>query len=155
MFGCTRCPAGQDACRRCATRLCGEHVPFANERCAECELAFHESRDSLRLWAWFVVGFYVPWALFVAIYEHLPSWSARSGGVRAITTGVPMLDVVIMFTVMAVFAGKGAMGVREWLHRRKFLAQSAQPLDDLVARGEPLLDQQREQLAEDVLVARD
>ena len=155
MFGCTRCPAGQDRCPRCAARLCIEHVPFGNERCTACEIAFQDSRHSLRLWAWFVVGFYVPWALFVAIYEHLPSWSARSGGVRAITTGVPMLDVVIMFSVMAVFAGKGAMGLRESLHRRSFLAQSAKSLDDLVARGEPLLDEKREQLAQDVLVARD
>jgi hypothetical protein len=70
---------------------------------------------------WFAAGFAVPWILFLGIYEHLPSWSERSGGARAITTGVPMLDVLIMFTIMAVFAGKGAMGLRAAFHRGKFM----------------------------------
>lgn len=122
MFGCTHCPAGRDVCPRCARRLCGEHVPFGNEVCAECELAYQESRGTLKRWAWFLAGFALPWIFLAGIAKHLPSWSARSGGPRAITTGVPMLDVLIIFTVIAVFAGKAAIGIREAFHRRTFLA---------------------------------
>ncbi len=98
-----------------------DHGTLPGDACAECELAYHESRDKLKMGLWFVIGFAVPWILFAGVYEHLPSWDARSGGVRAITTGIPMLDVIIMFTVMAVFAGKGAMGLRSAFHRGQFM----------------------------------
>lgn len=125
MFGCTRCPTGHGTCPRCSTRICMEHVPFGGDACAECELAYHESRGDLKMSLWFLVGFALPWIFFAGIYEHLPSWSARSGGARAITTGVPMLDVIIMFTVVAVFAGKAAMGLRVAHHRRAFITTTA------------------------------
>src|SRR5688572_28572514 len=98
MFGCTVCPRGQNACPRCSTSLCNEHVPFTGEACAECELEYHEEREGLGLTRWFVGGFALPWAGLAAISDALPDWSARSGGHRAITTGVPMLDILIMTT---------------------------------------------------------
>jgi hypothetical protein len=84
-----------------------------------CELEYYESRDRLPLGMWFGLGFAVPWALYTALVSavELP---ARSGGVRAFTTGLPALDLAIMTAVVAVFAGKLAVGVRRWLHRREF-----------------------------------
>ena len=123
MTRCTPCLVGHETCRRCASRLCSEHTPFGGHACADCELAYYESRDTLHIHVWFVIGFALPWLLMALTSDHLPSWSARSGGMRAITTGYPMLDVLIMTTVVAVFAGKGAMGLRQWFHRRSFLAR--------------------------------
>ena len=70
---------------------------------------------------WFFVGFALPWLLLVAFHDSLPSWSARSGGHRAITTGVPMFDVLIMVTITAVFAGRAAMAIRGSMHRGAFI----------------------------------
>lgn len=91
--------------------------------CNGCELAYCESKSALRLNAWFAVGLAMPWLFLLGIRDHLPSWSARSGGFRAITTGVPMVDVLIMTTITAVFAGKIAMGIRLALHRERFIAR--------------------------------
>lgn len=124
MFGCTLCRAGYNACPRCAARLCMEHEPLPGDACGECELAYHAQRSELKLGAWFLLGLALPWVLFAGIYDHLPSWSARSGGARAITTGVPMLDVIIMFSVTAVFLGKAAVGLRSMLHREQFLRRA-------------------------------
>jgi len=121
MFGCPNCPVAPVGCPRCSARLCMEHSPLPGEACVPCELAYHESRDKLRLNLWFALGFLVPWGWLFAMRDSLPSWSARSGGVRAITTGIPMLDVLIMFSIIAVFAGKAASGLRSWMHRREFL----------------------------------
>jgi hypothetical protein len=122
MFGCTVCPRGTNTCPRCNTSLCNEHVPFAREACAECELQYHDEREEIRFGSWFAAGFALPWAGLLAISDALPSWSARSGGYRAITTGVPMIDILLMTLVIAVFAGKAAMGIRSAVHRRQFMA---------------------------------
>ncbi|MFN0245828.1 MAG: hypothetical protein ACKV2T_02900 [Kofleriaceae bacterium] len=98
-----------------------DHGTLPGDACGECELAYHEQRDQLRLGWWFVAGLAVPWILFLGIFDHLPSWSARSGGVRAMTTGIPMLDVVIMFSILSGFAGKAAMGLRSACHRNAFM----------------------------------
>jgi hypothetical protein len=121
MYGCKQCPAGQDICPRCSARLCMDHGTLPGDACVECELAYHEERGQLMLGWWFVAGLAVPWVLFLGILEHLPSWSARSGGVRAITTGVPMLDVIIMFSILSIFAGKAAIGLRSAFHRGQFM----------------------------------
>ena len=121
MYGCTVCPAGQDICPRCSRRLCMDHAMLPGEACNECELAYHESRGALKLNRWFLLGAALPWVVFAGILEHLPSWSARSGGVRAITTGIPMLDAIIMFAITSVFAGKAAMGLRSAFHRNAFM----------------------------------
>jgi hypothetical protein len=89
--------------------------------CAECELAYHDERTKQQRAWWFVAGLALPWVFFAGIFEHLPSWSARSGGPRAITTGVPMLDVIIMFSIASVFAGKAALGLRDYVHRGQFM----------------------------------
>jgi hypothetical protein len=94
---------------------------MSGSTCNACELAYHESKSALRLNAWFAAGFTMPWLFLLGIHEHLPSWSARSGGARVITTGVPMVDVLLMATVTAVFAGKLAMGIRTALHRERFI----------------------------------
>ena len=121
MYGCTRCPSGQDICPRCHARLCLDHGTLPGDACNECELEYHESRDGLKLNLWFLAGFALPWIVFAGILDKLPSWSARSGGIRAITTGIPMLDCIIMFSVVAVIAGKGAMGLRSAFHRNAFM----------------------------------
>jgi hypothetical protein len=104
--------------------LCAEHTPFGGDACAACELAYFESRDVLRLEVWFLIGFVLPWMLLVALHGHLPSGSARAGGHRAITTGVPLLDVALMAMVAAVLLGTTARGLRIWLHRRAFLKRA-------------------------------
>lgn len=121
MYGCTQCPAGQDICPRCRARLCLDHATLPGNACNACELAYHEERTKQQRAWWFVAGLALPWVLFLGIYEHLPSWSARSGGHRAITTGVPMLDVIIMFSIMSIFAGKAALGLRATFHRGQFM----------------------------------
>lgn len=135
MFGCTHCPVGQERCPRCASPLCGEHVPFRGEACAECELAYHEDKDRLHMNRWFLLGFALPWVAFAAAYDLLPSWSERSGGFRAITTGVPMLDVILVCTATAVFAGKGMVGLRAKLHRRSFIGQTPTVASAVVVRS--------------------
>lgn len=124
MIVCRSCPSGHEVCRRCARRLCSEHTPFGGDACADCELAYFESRDGLRSNVWFVVGLALPWMVIAALHEHLPSGSARAGGHRAITTGVPLLDILIMTAVISVFAGKAARRLRIWFHRRTFLEPS-------------------------------
>lgn len=121
MNRCERCPYGSEMCPRCATRFCMEHAMLPGEACNPCELAYHESKSTLKMNLWFVVGFALPWVVFVGILDRLPAWSARSGGIRAITTGIPMLDAIIMFSVMAIIAGKGAMGLRHAFHRNAFM----------------------------------
>jgi len=127
MFGCTACPRGRNTCPRCATPICDEHVPFAGDACSECELQYHDEREDIRFNGWFAAGFALPWAGLMAIRDVLPEWSARSGGHRAITTGVPMLDVLIMVLIIAVFAGKAAVGLRGVAHRRAFMAPARMP----------------------------
>jgi hypothetical protein len=116
------------ACPRCAARSCLEHQPMPDQVCNACEVAYHESKSSLRLNTWFAVGFAMPWLFLLGIRDHLPSWSARSGGFRSITTGVPMVDVLIMTTVTAVFVGKIAMGIRTAVHRERFIARTERTL---------------------------
>jgi cation transport ATPase len=128
MRTCPACPLGMTACRRCGARACMEHQPTSGAICNACELAYHESKRTLRLNAWFALGFAMPWVFVLGIHEHLPSWSARSGGFRAITTGVPMIDVLIMATVTAVFAGKIAMVIRTALHRERFITAAERTL---------------------------
>lgn len=102
-----------------------EHQPLPGALCTACELAYQDSKHALPMNRWFALGFALPWIFILGIHEHLPSWSARSGGYRAITTGVPMVDVLIMTAVTAVFAGKIAMGIRGALHRERFMARTA------------------------------
>jgi hypothetical protein len=91
------------------------------DTCDDCALAYYDSRERMRPSVWFVIGFGLPWLAYAALYEHLPAWSARSGGFRAITTGVPALDVLVIFAITAVFAGRAMVGLRSWLHRRSFM----------------------------------
>jgi hypothetical protein len=102
-----------------------EHLPLGGDVCTDCEIVYQSRRGELQVYPWFLLGFVVPWGYVLAMWNHLPGWSARSGGVRAITTGVPMLDVMIMCTVAAVFAGKAAASLRRKLHRRAFVRETA------------------------------
>jgi hypothetical protein len=128
MLTCPACTLGMNACPRCAARSCMEHQPMPGALCNACELTYHESKSALHMNRWFAVGFALPWLFLLGIVDHLPSWSARSGGARAITTGVPMLDVLIMATVAAVFAGKIAMSIRTALHRERFITKTERTL---------------------------
>ena len=122
MSSCRDCHSGQEVCRRCARRLCSEHTPFGGDACADCELAYFNSRDRLPLKVWFVIGFVLPWVLLAALHGNLPSGSARATGFRGMSTGVPLIDVSIMLMVAAVLLGTATRGLRIWLHRRMFLA---------------------------------
>ena len=95
-----------------------EHLPLGGDACEQCEMQYALRRSEIARNGWFVLGFVLPWLFVMAIHDYLPSWSARSGGVRAITTGVPMLDVLIMTGVTAVFMGKAMIGLRLWWDRR-------------------------------------
>lgn len=123
MTGCTNCRISTWHCPRCDAAICADHMAMDRQECVDCALAYYDSLDNLHLNAWFGLGALVPWAAYAALYDHLPSWSARSGGYRAITTGVPALDVVIMFAVMSVFAGKAMIGLRKWQHGRSFVTR--------------------------------
>jgi hypothetical protein len=123
MTRCTACPSSSTTCPRCGVAICADHMAIERDTCVDCALAYYDSVDRLRMHAWFFVGFALPWMLYASVYDQLPSWSARSGGYRAITTGVPALDVLIMFAITAVFAGKAMMGLRKWHHRRSFVTR--------------------------------
>lgn len=123
MFRCTPCLTGPESCRRCTRPLCLEHVPFGGDACQPCEWEYQGRRSVRRERAWFAAGFALPWLVLAQTTDALPSWSARSGGLRAITTGVPMLDVLIAVTATAVFAGKGLIALRGWLLRRTFVSR--------------------------------
>jgi hypothetical protein len=123
MSGCTNCRISTWTCPRCSAAICPDHMAMDRQECVDCALAYYDSLDRLHMPVWFAIGALVPWIAYAALYAQLPSWSARSGGPRAITTGVPALDVVIMFTVMSVFAGKAMMRLRKWSHERSFVTR--------------------------------
>jgi hypothetical protein len=123
MTPCTNCRISTWHCPRCNAAVCADHLAIDRQECVDCALAYYDSVDKLNLPAWFALGFASLWLVYAAVYAHLPSWSARSGGPRAITTGVPALDVVIMFTIMAVFAGKAAVALRRSWHRKSFMTR--------------------------------
>ncbi|HEY5947870.1 MAG TPA: hypothetical protein VIV40_20360 [Kofleriaceae bacterium] len=123
-MACNLCRTSPTRCPRCHTPVCNDHIALYEQSCVDCAIAYYDSRDRLHVGAWFALGFGALWLLYAAVYDQLPSWSARSGGFRAITTGVPALDVVIMFTVAAVFAGKAMVGLRRWWHRRTFVERA-------------------------------
>ena len=119
MTGCTVCPYGIERCGSCRRRLCLEHIPLGGDACLDCEVAYQRSRDDLDMLPWFLLGFAVPWAVFAMLYESIARFGP-SGGVRAITTGIPLLDAALMTSVLAFFAGKAAIAVRMAFHRRAF-----------------------------------
>lgn len=87
MMACTSCRSSVVSCPRCGDRTCVDHSAIYGETCSECALAYYERLDRVHLNPWFVAGFVMPWALYVALLDRLPDWSARSGGFRSITTG--------------------------------------------------------------------
>jgi hypothetical protein len=117
---CTSCRASLWTCPQCGSATCPDHLATYSNDCLDCALAYHASADKLHINLWFALGAALPWLVYASVYTQLPGWSARSGGFRALTTGIPALDVLIMFAVTSVFAGKALMGVRRWLHRRSF-----------------------------------
>lgn len=123
MTACTNCRTSTTTCPRCATPQCSDHTAMYSDTCVDCALAYYDSRERVNMKGWFVAGFMLPWLGYVALLVNdlLPRWDMRSGGHRAITTGFPALDVIIMFTIIAVFAGMGAMRVREHIHKRAFM----------------------------------
>ena len=104
---------------------------YRNE-CMDCTLAYYASLETVHMNRWFVLGALLPWALYAFVYPQLPSWSARSGGFRAITTGVPALDVVLMFAVVSFFAGKAMITFRRWRHDRMFATCELAPAHAIV-----------------------
>ncbi len=105
-------------CERCGSALAIDQLSL-DHRCPPCDVAYYESRDRLHTHAWFAAGLVLPWLLFawVAIAVDLPQ---SVGKIRAFSTGVPLLDVAIMTVIVAVFAGRLAVTVRRWFHRRGF-----------------------------------
>jgi hypothetical protein len=120
---CTSCRTSTFTCPRCGAETCADHMALEQDTCIDCALAFYDSQEKLHMKAWFFSGVVLIWGIYIAMLPALPDWSARSGGFRAITTGVPALDVLIMFGFTSVFAGKAMMGLRKWLHRRTFVTR--------------------------------
>lgn len=120
MMNCTACRTSTWSCPRCGVALCADHTATYRQECIDCALAYYASLDTLHMRAWFVAGALLPWSLYASVYSDLPSWSARSGGYRAITTGVPALDVLLMFAFVSFFAGKAMVALRTWRHDRTF-----------------------------------
>jgi hypothetical protein len=123
MSRCNACTTSTTTCPRCASAMCADHMAAYENTCLDCAVAYYDSLERVRMNVWFAVGALVPWTLYAAVYAHLPSWSERSGGFRAITTGFPALDVVIMFAIVSVFSGKAMMGLRRALHRKSFVTR--------------------------------
>ncbi|HEY5926690.1 MAG TPA: hypothetical protein VIV11_33620 [Kofleriaceae bacterium] len=123
MTRCTACTTSTMTCPRCGNSVCVDHLAIEGDNCLDCAVAYYDSLDKVNLNVWFALGALMPWTLYAAIFSALPSWDARSGGFRAITTGFPALDVIIMFAVMSVFAGKAMMGLRKWFHRKSFVTR--------------------------------
>ena len=121
MIECTQCRASTIECPRCGTAMCGDHVAIDRLECIDCAVAYYDSLDSIPMNAWFAAGASLVWIAYAALYPALPSWSMRGGGYRALTTGVPALDMLIVFAIMSVFAGKAMMGLRKWRHDRSFV----------------------------------
>ena len=119
MYRCPGCPSGSESCRRCMRRLCLEHVPLGGDACLDCEIAYQRSREGMQTLPWFLLGALVPLLVFALLAPTIARFPP-SGGVRSITTGIPLLDAMIMTAVLSVFAGKLAIAVRERLHRRAF-----------------------------------
>ncbi|HEX5059965.1 MAG TPA: hypothetical protein VFV99_11430 [Kofleriaceae bacterium] len=121
---CTNCRTSVYSCSRCGAETCVDHMALEHrDTCLDCALAFYDSQDKLHLNAWFIAGFILPWALYLRMLPDLPSWSERSGGYRAMTTGFPALDVLIIVGFVSVFAGKAMIGLRKWMHRRTFVTR--------------------------------
>ena len=120
---CAACQAGAARCVRCTRALCFDHVSL-DGHCNDCELAYHADRARLRLGGWFALGAAPPIALLAATWSELASMR-MAGGFRAITTGVPLLDGIVVAGVTAVILGRGMVGVRTWLHRRRFFLPAA------------------------------
>ena len=93
------------------------------DECLDCSLAYYDSLEKVHLNVWFVIGALLPWTLYASVYSHLPSWSERSGGFRAITTSFPALDILIMVAVVSWFSGKAMIGLRKWFHHRSFVTR--------------------------------
>ena len=123
MKECTNCRISEWHCPRCDAPMCADHMAVYREECVDCALAYYDSLDKLHLNAWFAAGVALVWSAYIALYPWLPSWDLRAGGFRAITTGVPALDTLIMFAVVSVFAGKAMMGLRKWFHRKSFVTR--------------------------------
>lgn len=111
-----------DRCRRCAEPVCMEHVPLGGRRCAACELVYLERRGRIRTRVWAALGFALPWPLYLALLPSIPE--AGSGGMRAITTGIPKLDFLIMTLVASYALGRGVAALRLAAARRRFLAEA-------------------------------
>ena len=123
MKTCTNCRISEWRCPRCDTPICPDHLAIEREECVDCALAYYDSLDTLHLNMWFAAGALVPWASYAALYSRLPDWSARSGGFRALTTGFPALDILIMVAFTSFWCGKAMMGLRKWNHRRSFVTR--------------------------------
>lgn len=108
-------------CRRC-------HVPSQNlsveYTCSTCDVDYFESRDRLNTGVWFGLGFALPWMVAAPVMASVDLPEA-AGRMRAMSTGVPLLDLAVMTTVVAVLCGKGLLGLRRWFHRREFDATPA------------------------------
>jgi hypothetical protein len=135
MMTCTACRTSSWSCPRCGDARCADHVATYRQECLDCALAYYASRDTVHMRAWYAVGAALPWLLYASVYSELPSWSERSGGFRAITTGVPALDVVLMFAFVSFFAGKAMVTLRTWWHDRVFARRELAPAR-VVARPE-------------------
>jgi len=127
MMNCTACRTSTWSCPRCGDALCPDHTATYRQECLDCALAYYESRDTLHVRVWFALGVALPWLLYASVYSQLPHWSERSGGFRAITTGVPALDVVLMFAFVSFFAGKAMVTLRMWRHDRTFERRELAP----------------------------
>jgi hypothetical protein len=98
------------------------HASFDDGFCPPCAAAFVLGSERLRPRLWFVLGFALPFSLLVAAAPAMARQPYYGGGYRAITTGIPLLDVSIVTAIVAVLVGKLAVHLRVGRYRRRFLA---------------------------------
>jgi len=109
-------------CTRCETTFCMEHAPMPGTRCLRCELGYHNDKQVLR--PYFRIGAVISIAtfvwLFLSVKDGLP---LRSGGMRAITTGFPVIDLFILCVLGAVVMSAAVGTSLGYIYRRRFLAE--------------------------------
>lgn len=89
-------------------------------------MAYFEGRDRLRLRAWFLAGAALPLAIFALNVRALAALPFKGTTIRAVTTGIPLLDAAILTALAAWLGGKAAVAMRTAHYRRVFRAQHGQ-----------------------------
>lgn len=114
---------GLTRCRRCAAPLCVTHTPAGGALCDRCEDDYHQRRNKLTKWPWFVIPFTIPW--LHVVYNIKQLWLGeiyRYSGKQF--TGHPFSDVAIVVLVIALVFGAFVLGLRMLVFKHRFRSRA-------------------------------